>query len=204
MSKSLDTTALDWSKVNGLMPAIIQDSVTKNILMLGYMNIEALDKTIETGLVTFYSRTRKTLWQKGETSGNSLEVKSIKSDCDNDTLLVSAAPKGPVCHTGDDTCFAGANVAGTAWLENLENIIKNRATASTNESYTARLMQQGIKRMSQKVGEEGVEVALAATAGNGDELVEESADLIFHLTLLLVAQDKSLSDVMTCLKARHK
>ena len=199
-----DIENLNWDKVDGLMPAIVQDATTKTVLMLGYMNRDALSKTLDTGLVTFFSRTRNKLWQKGEVSGNTLELKSIKTDCDSDTLLVSAAPNGPTCHKGFDTCFEEENAASTAWLGTLEGIIKSRASASVEESYTAKLMERGIKRIAQKVGEEGVEVALAAATNDTDELIEESADLLYHLTLLLVAKDKSLADVVACLQARHK
>ncbi len=201
-----ETENLNWDKVDGLMPAIVQDSATKTVLMLGYMNRDALSTTLDTGLVTFFSRTRNELWQKGEVSGNTLALKSIKTDCDSDTLLVSAAPNGPTCHKGFDTCFEEENTGSThstQWLGTLEDIIKSRASASVEESYTAKLMERGVKRIAQKVGEEGVEVALAAATDDTDELIEESADLLYHLTLLLVAKDKSLDDVVKCLQARH-
>lgn len=195
---------LNWAKVDNLMPAIVQDSNTKIVLMLGYMSPEALAKTVSSGLVTFFSRSKNELWQKGETSGNSLKLISIKADCDNDTLLVSAQPNGPTCHKGTDTCFDEANTANTAWLSNFEDIVKGRANAPVAESYTASLMERGIKRIAQKVGEEGVEVALAAATDDVDELIEESADLLYHLTLLLVAKDKSLNDVVSCLQSRRE
>lgn len=203
MANSVDANSLDWQKVSGLMPAIIQDASTKTVLMLGYMNAEALEKTQTNGLVTFYSRTKKTLWLKGETSGNTLEVVSIEADCDNDTLLISAKQNGPTCHLGDDTCFGNINVSGAEWLSELENVIKNRINAPTEESYSARLLESGIKRIAQKVGEEGVEVALAGALGDYDELIEESSDLLYHLILLLVAKQKSIDDVILCLKDRH-
>lgn len=202
MNLSIDK--LDWGKDGGLLPAVVQDAATRDVLMLGYMNREALDHTQVTGHVTFYSRSKQRLWTKGETSGHFLELVGIKVDCDNDTLLVLATPRGPVCHTGTQTCF-GDTQAGTdfAFLAKLEAVIEDRIVNQPGGSYTAKLWGCGTKRIAQKVGEEGVEVALAGTVGDANELVSESADLVFHLALLLRKHDLSLQNVVKELERRH-
>ncbi|MCA2017035.1 bifunctional phosphoribosyl-AMP cyclohydrolase/phosphoribosyl-ATP diphosphatase HisIE [Vibrio tritonius] len=196
---------IDWEKVDGLVPAIIQDFTSSQVLMMGYMNIEALEKTIETEQVTFFSRTKQRLWTKGETSGNVLQLKNIALDCDQDTLLVKVKPIGPTCHTGTTTCFDADSQEESqmVWLHQLETLLGERKSASPETSYTASLYARGTKRISQKVGEEGVEVALAATAGDKDELICESADLIYHLLVLLNDQELSMSHVIDKLKERH-
>ncbi len=198
-----DTKQLDWQKVDNLMPVIIQHYVSGDVLMLGYMNQEALSQTQTSGKVTFYSRTKQRLWTKGESSGNFLNVVSITSDCDNDTLLVLVDPIGPTCHIGTNSCFASAK---TQWgfLFELEQLIAGRKNADPKSSYTAKLYHDGTKRIAQKVGEEGVETALAATVRDTEELKNESADLIYHLLVLLHDQNLSLQDVIGILKARHK
>ncbi len=201
---TLDTKTVDWEKGNGLVPAIIQDASTEQVLMLGYMNAESLEKTQETGLVTFYSRSRKTLWTKGETSGNTLKLISIAMDCDQDTLLVRALPAGPTCHEGTVSCFGDKGPQGLGFLAKLESFIEERKTADPESSYTAKLLQGPLHKAAQKVGEEGVETALAAIAETDDGLVYESADLIYHLMVLLSAKDTKLADVIKELQTRHK
>lgn len=199
----LDASQLDWQKVNNLMPVIIQHYVSGDVLMLGYMTPEALKQTQTTGKVTFYSRTKNRLWTKGETSGHFLNVKSISTDCDNDTLLILVDPIGATCHTGSNSCFAQAK---TEWgfLYQLEQLLAARKNSDPQSSYTAKLYHEGTKRIAQKVGEEGVETALAATVHDREELKNESADLIYHLLVLLQDQNLSLQDVIGILKARHK
>ncbi len=197
---------IDWEKVEGLVPAIVQDFQSSQVLMMGYMNPEALEKTLETEQVTFFSRTKSRLWTKGETSGNVLQLKTISLDCDNDTLLVLVDPIGPTCHTGTTTCFDAdqQEASQLVWLHQLESLLAARKDADPDSSYTASLYASGTKRISQKVGEEGVEVALAATSGDKAELVCESADLIYHLLVLLQDQGLSMNDVINKLKERHK
>ncbi len=195
---------LDFKKNNGLIPAIVQDANTKTVLMLGYMNEEALQKTKETGLVTFFSRSRQTLWTKGETSGNYLKLVDILVDCDQDTLLVKAIPSGPVCHLGTDTCFAEENRSSLYFLQELESIIEERKDHPTEKSYTAHLFNKGIKKIAQKVGEEATEVVIDGVAGSDERLLEESADLLYHLLVLLRARDLSLEKVTDVLKKRHR
>ncbi|WP_299686459.1 bifunctional phosphoribosyl-AMP cyclohydrolase/phosphoribosyl-ATP diphosphatase HisIE [uncultured Vibrio sp.] len=197
---------IDWEKVGGLVPAIVQDYQSSQVLMMGYMNPAALEKTGETGQVTFFSRTKERLWTKGETSGNVLQLQNISLDCDNDTLLVKVNPIGPTCHTGTTTCWDGDKQEETqmVWLHQLEQLLAARKDADPESSYTASLYARGTKRISQKVGEEGVEVALAATSGDKAELVCESADLIYHLMVLLQDQGLSMNDVVNKLKERHK
>ena len=199
----IDTKQLDWQKVDNLMPVIIQHYVSGEVLMLGYMNQEALAQTQSSGKVTFYSRTKQRLWTKGETSGNFLNVVSISSDCDNDTLLILVNPIGPTCHTGANSCFT---ISKTEWsfLYDLEQLLASRKQADPQSSYTAKLYHDGTKRIAQKVGEEGVETALAATVHDKEELKNESADLIYHLLVLLQDQNLALKDVIGILKARHK
>ncbi|WP_428773413.1 bifunctional phosphoribosyl-AMP cyclohydrolase/phosphoribosyl-ATP diphosphatase HisIE [Vibrio sp.] len=210
MSDVMDVSALseriDWQKVDGLVPAIVQDFQSSQVLMMGYMNQEALAKTADSGQVTFFSRSKSRLWTKGETSGNVLQLKNIALDCDNDTLLVKAEPIGPTCHTGTVTCWDGdgQEESQMVWLHQLEQLLAARKSADPESSYTASLYARGTKRISQKVGEEGVEVALAATSGDKEELVCESADLIYHLLVLLQDQGLSMNDVINKLKERHK
>nr|WP_319536722.1 bifunctional phosphoribosyl-AMP cyclohydrolase/phosphoribosyl-ATP diphosphatase HisIE [uncultured Vibrio sp.] len=197
---------INWEKVDGLVPAIVQDFQSSQVLMMGYMNQDALAKTGETGQVTFFSRTKERLWTKGETSGNVLQLVNISLDCDNDTLLVKVNPIGPTCHTGTTTCWDGdpQEESQMVWLHQLEQLLAARKDADPESSYTASLYARGTKRISQKVGEEGVEVALAATSGDKAELVCESADLIYHLLVLLQDQGLSMNDVVNKLKERHK
>jgi phosphoribosyl-ATP pyrophosphohydrolase/phosphoribosyl-AMP cyclohydrolase len=197
---------IDWEKVDGLVPAIVQDYQSSQVLMMGYMNPAALEKTGETGQVTFFSRTKERLWTKGETSGNVLQLQNMSLDCDNDTLLVKVNPIGPTCHTGTTTCWDGdkQEESQMVWLHQLEQLLAARKDADPDSSYTASLYARGTKRISQKVGEEGVEVALAATSGDKAELVCESADLIYHLMVLLQDQGLSMNDVVNKLKERHK
>lgn len=197
---------INWEKVGGLVPAIVQDFQSSQVLMMGYMNPEALAKTAETGLVTFFSRTKAQLWTKGETSGNGLRLVNMALDCDNDTLLVKVNPQGPTCHKGTTTCWDGDEQEETqlVWLHQLERLLAERKNADPESSYTASLYARGTKRISQKVGEEGVEVALAATSGDKAELICESADLIYHLLVLLQDQGLSFNDVINKLKERHQ
>ncbi|EKY4880608.1 bifunctional phosphoribosyl-AMP cyclohydrolase/phosphoribosyl-ATP diphosphatase HisIE [Vibrio vulnificus] len=203
---SLLAERINWEKVDGLVPAIVQDFQSSQVLMMGYMNQEALVKTGETGQVTFFSRTKERLWTKGETSGNVLQLVNMSLDCDNDTLLVKVNPIGPTCHTGTTTCWDGdpQEESQMVWLHQLEQLLAARKSADPDSSYTASLYARGTKRISQKVGEEGVEVALAATSGDKAELVCESADLIYHLMVLLQDQGLSMNDVINKLKERHK
>lgn len=194
---------LDWEKVDNLMPVIIQNAISGDVLMLGYMNKEALSVTLESGNITFYSRTKQRLWTKGETSGNFLKLINIYPDCDNDTLLILANPIGPTCHNGTESCFAPAQ-SQWGFLYELENILRERKNASPDSSYTARLYASGTKRIAQKVGEEGVETALAATVNDREELRNEASDLLYHLMVLLQDQSLSLTDVIGCLQERHK
>lgn len=194
---------LDWEKVDNLIPVVIQNAISGDVLMLGYMNKEALNVTLESGNVTFYSRTKQRLWTKGETSGNFLKLVNIYPDCDNDTLLILANPIGPTCHNGTESCFAPAQ-SQWGFLYELENLLRERKNASPDSSYTARLYASGTKRIAQKVGEEGVETALAATVNDREELKNEASDLLYHLMVLLQDQSLSLSDVIGCLQERHK
>ncbi len=195
---------LDFEKMNGLIPAIIQDAVTQKVLMLGFMNQEAYQKTLDTKLVTFYSRTRNKLWTKGEESGNFLDVVEILPDCDNDTLLIKARPRGPVCHTGHDTCFDEKNTKGMAFIDYLQHFIQKRKQEMPENSYTTKLFSRGINRMAQKVGEEAVEVVIESKDNNDDLFLGEAADLIYHLIVLLTAKGFSLDDVASVLESRHK
>ena len=194
---------INFNKSSGLVPAIIQDSETAKVLMLGYMNETAFLKTMESKRITFYSRSRKTLWTKGETSGNYLEMKSIELDCDQDTLLLKAKPLGPVCHTGTDTCFNEKNEENS-FLKKLENIIQNRKNADEGTSYTASLFKKGINKIAQKVGEEAIELVIESKDDNDDLFLNEAADLMFHYLVLLVAKGFELKDVIKVLEGRHK
>lgn len=200
------SSTLDFSKTgDGLLPAIIQDAGSGKLLMLGYMNAEALEKTIETKLATFYSRSKKRLWVKGETSQNYLHVISIKSDCDNDTLLIKANPDGPVCHTGADTCFGEKNEkGGLEFLEELEVVIKGRNAERKSGSYTSSLFEKGINAVVQKVGEEAIELVIEAKDDNKDLFLNEAADLLFHYLILLEAKNTKITDVLHILKERRK
>ncbi len=205
-SNPSDLSRVDFGKGDGLLPAIIQDADTGAVLMLGYMNAEALAATQARGRVVFFSRTRGKLWEKGETSGHTLNVEAIRTDCDADTLLITARPLGPTCHEGTLTCFGDTALTGATrlgFLARLAGIIEQRSHESADESYTARLLGQGVKRMAQKVGEEGVEVALAGLAEADDKLLSESADLLFHLMVLLQGRNLQLVDVVNELAARH-
>jgi len=195
---------IDFEKGSGLVPAIVQDAKTEQVLMLGYMNEASFTKTQDIGLVTFYSRSRQELWTKGETSGNTLRLKSITVDCDNDTLLVRAIPTGPTCHEGTVSCFGDKGPEGLGFLSYLEDLIEDRKTADADSSYTASLLQGPLRRAAQKVGEEGVETALAAVAETEDKLTSEAADLVYHLLVLLAAKDVKFESVITELKSRHK
>ena len=194
---------IDFEKGDGLVPAIVQDADTLQVLMLGYMNAESVAKTNETGFVTFYSRSRKTLWTKGETSGNTLALVSMTVDCDKDTVLIKARPTGPTCHEGTVSCFGDEGADGVGFLSYLETLIDGRKTADPESSYTAQLLQGPLRRAAQKVGEEGVETALAAVAETDDKLVSEAADLFYHTLVLLAAKDVKLETVITELKRRH-
>jgi phosphoribosyl-ATP pyrophosphohydrolase/phosphoribosyl-AMP cyclohydrolase len=201
-----DLSRVDFKKGAGLVPAIIQHADTGAVLMLGYMNAAALAATQTRGRVVFYSRSRHVLWEKGATSGHTLIVDAIHTDCDADTLLITARPMGPACHEGTATCFGDAPLTGASrlgFLPQLAGIIAQRATESSDVSYTAKLFKNGTKRIAQKVGEEGVEVALAAVGESDDKLVSEAADLLFHLLVLLKSRKLTLEDVVDQLAARH-
>ena len=195
---------LAWQKMDNLLPCIVQNAVSGKVLMQGYMNQDALAKTLDTGKVTFFSRSKQRLWTKGETSNNTLDLVEISADCDQDSLLVLAHPNGPTCHTGTETCWFDSESADLSFIGELEQVIASRKGADPDSSYTAHLYSKGIKRIAQKVGEEGVETALAATVKDLEELKNESADLLYHLIVLLQASDLSLSDVVKVLRERHK
>lgn len=201
----LNPDTLDWDKMDGLIPAVVQDAFDGRVLMQGYMNREALQKTLDSKHVTFWSRSREALWTKGETSGNTLELVSVHADCDSDCLLVMARPQGPTCHRGTNTCFdSEAPVAPElAFLARLEATIAQRDRDRPEGSYTTSLFESGVKRIAQKVGEEGVETALAAVDASNDELLDESADLVYHLLVLLRARGLAIGDLMAKLSARH-
>jgi len=210
IQKRKDIDELAWQKMDGLLPAIVQDAFDGRVLMQAYMNREALQTSLESGHVTFWSRSRQALWTKGETSGNTLELAAVHADCDADCILVLANPRGPSCHRGTDTCFDGALsdhgqrvTPELSFLAGLERLICEREVQRPEGSYTTQLFDAGVKRIAQKVGEEGVETALAATAGDTEELANESADLLYHLLVLLRARDLSLADVVETLKSRH-
>ena len=196
---------IDFNKNNGLIPAIIQDATTKTVLMLGYMNKEALEKTTSTNQVTFFSRSKNRLWTKGEESGNTLELVDLKVDCDHDTLLIQANPKGPTCHTGSDTCWNEQNRSSFGFLSQLESVIEQRKeSASEDNSYVALLFAKGINKIAQKVGEEAIETVIEAKDDNDDLFVNESADLLFHYLILLQAKGFKLDDIVTVLRNRSK
>ena len=197
---------IDFSKnTDGLIPAIIQDSQTKTVLMLGFMNAEAYQKTVDTKKVTFYSRTKQRLWTKGEESGNFLNLIDIKNDCDNDTLLIQVKPEGPTCHKGTDTCWADENKADYGFISDLEDTIQlRRENADSEKSYVASLFKLGMNKIAQKVGEEAIEVVIEAKDDNDDLFLSESADLLFHYLILLQAKGFKLNDVVDVLKSRQK
>jgi phosphoribosyl-AMP cyclohydrolase / phosphoribosyl-ATP pyrophosphohydrolase len=204
---SIEVAAVDFSKGEGLVPAIVQDADTGAVLMLAYMNREALEQTLARKRAVFYSRSKQRLWEKGETTGHTLDVVDVVADCDSDTLLVTARPRGPACHNGTLTCFGDAtrSAAGDiAFLAKLEGVIAQRATDKPEDSYTARLLAKGIAKVSQKVGEEGVETALAGASESEQKVIEESADLLFHLLVLLRARGLTLSQVVRQLESRHR
>ncbi|WP_370133525.1 bifunctional phosphoribosyl-AMP cyclohydrolase/phosphoribosyl-ATP diphosphatase HisIE [Alteromonas sp.] len=199
-----NSNKLAWDKMDNLLPAIVQDALSGKVLMQGYMDQYALAKTLETGKVTFFSRSKQRLWTKGETSGNTLDLVSLACDCDQDSLLVLANPNGPTCHTGVESCWFDGNTPAFTFLADLERVLAARKDADPKSSYTASLYNKGIKRIAQKVGEEGVETALAATVHDKEELKNEAADLLYHLTVLLQASDMSLNDALDVLRERHK
>lgn len=195
---------IKFDQKTGLIPAIIQDSQTKNVLMLGYMNKEAYDKTVEFKKVTFFSRSKERLWTKGEESGNFLNVVEIKNDCDFDTLLIRVTPIGPTCHTGTDNCWGEENKQKFGFLSKLEDIIQDRKQNLNDESYVASLFKKGINKVAQKVGEEAVEVVIEAKDDNDELFLDESADLLFHYLILLQAKGYKLADIVDVLALRHK
>jgi phosphoribosyl-ATP pyrophosphohydrolase/phosphoribosyl-AMP cyclohydrolase len=196
---------IDFDKYpDGLVPAIVQDPQTKNVLMLGFMNKEAVDQTLSTGRVTFFSRTKKRLWTKGETSNNYLNLVEIKEDCDNDTLLVKAKPEGPVCHTGADTCFNEDNSIKNGFIDHLEKIISDRKENPAEKSYTSELFKEGINKIAQKVGEEAVELVIESKDNNDDKFLNEAADLLYHYLVLIQARNFKFSDVVDILEKRHQ
>lgn len=194
---------LDFEKMNGLVPAIIQDNYTQKVLMLGFMNEEAYNKTVETGKVTFFSRTKNRLWTKGEESGNFLHVVSIAADCDNDTLLIKVNPAGPVCHTGADTCWGEKNEQDIMFLKELQDFIDKRHEEMPEKSYTTSLFKSGVNKMAQKVGEEAVEIIIEACNGTDERLIYEGADLLYHLIVLLTSKGYRIEDLARELKERH-
>lgn len=201
---SENSNTLAWEKMDNLLPAIVQDALSGKVLMQGYMNQDALATTLDSGKVTFFSRSKLRLWQKGETSGNTLDLVSVAADCDFDSLLVLANPNGPTCHTGVESCWFEGNTPSFTFLADLERLLAARKGADPKSSYTASLYNKGIKRIAQKVGEEGVETALAATVHDKEELKNEAADLLYHLTVLLQASDMSLNDALSVLRERQK
>jgi phosphoribosyl-ATP pyrophosphohydrolase/phosphoribosyl-AMP cyclohydrolase len=207
-SAAFDPGALDWQKGDGLLPAVIQDAGSGAVLMLGYMNREALAATLASRRVTFWSRSKQRLWIKGETSGHFLDLVAIAADCDQDALLILAQPAGPACHTGTATCWGAdaprADAAEVAFLNTLERIIDDRLTRQPDGSYTAKLVAEGTRRVAQKVGEEGLELALAGVVQADEEVIGEAADLLYHTLLLLKVRDLSLTRVIAELKARHE
>ncbi len=202
INDKIEVEALNWDKVNGLIPAIIQDFSTMQVLMMGYMNQEAFIKSIETGKVTFYSRTKKRLWTKGEASGNDLTLVNMIPDCDNDTLLVFVKPSGPSCHLNNRSCFGISDAPGLGMLAKLEAIIEQRYQERPMNSYVTTLFEEGVRRIAQKVGEEGVELALAGVVGSREDIKNEAADLLFHLLMLLRECRIDLVEVMQVLNRR--
>lgn len=194
---------IDWKKNAGLVPVIVQDAVTLQVLMLGYMDAAALKKTLRSKKVTFFSRSKQRLWTKGESSGNYLHFVSVEADCDNDTLLVKARPDGPTCHRGTTSCFGDGGASGAGFLAHLDQVVAARLKSGDSSSYTVRLVKEGVARVAQKVGEEGVETALAAMQKDSKEFAGEAADLLYHLIVLLRAKKLSLADAIAVLEKRH-
>jgi phosphoribosyl-ATP pyrophosphohydrolase/phosphoribosyl-AMP cyclohydrolase len=201
--KEADLANLAWDKMSGLLPAAVQDRLTGRLLMLGYMDREALAATLSSGFATFFSRSKARLWQKGETSGNRLRVSGVFEDCDADALLILADPEGPTCHLGTQSCFGGEGPAGPGWLAELSRIVANRAAGGDEASYTVRLLREGPAKIAQKVGEEGVEVALAAVTRETEGCAEEVADLFYHLAVLMEARGFGWQEVVEVLRKRH-
>jgi phosphoribosyl-ATP pyrophosphohydrolase/phosphoribosyl-AMP cyclohydrolase len=204
---SIDASKVDFSKSDGLVPAIVQEAGSGAVLMLGYMNREALEQTLARKRAVFFSRSKQRLWEKGETTGHTLDVVDVALDCDADTILITAHPRGPACHNGTLTCFGNESrtaAGGIAFLATLEQVVEQRATQKPEASYTARLLEKGIAKVAQKVGEEGVETALAGVSDTNEKVVEESADLLFHLLVLLRARGVPLRDVVAKLESRHR
>jgi phosphoribosyl-ATP pyrophosphohydrolase/phosphoribosyl-AMP cyclohydrolase len=203
---SIDVGTIDFGKGDGLVPAIVQHADSGAVLMLGYMNREAVEQTLARKRAVFYSRSKQRLWEKGETTGHTLDVVDTALDCDADTLLITARPRGPACHNGTATCFGNEKRSGAeslAFLAQLEGVIQQRASEKPEASYTARLLEKGVARVAQKVGEEGVELALAGVGETDEKVVEESADLLYHLLVLLRARGVPLRDVIRSLESRH-
>jgi len=201
----IDTEKLNYDKNTGLIPAIVQDNVTGRVLMQGYMNAEAIFKTLEISKVTFYSRSKQRLWTKGESSHNYLHLITIAADCDNDSLLIRARPEGPTCHTGSDTCWGESNnIANLSFLQQLSDTIKERYDNPSGESYTSKLFQRGINKVAQKLGEEAVELVIEAKDDNEELFLNEGADLLYHYMVLLQAKGYSLQDIIKVLQERHK
>jgi phosphoribosyl-ATP pyrophosphohydrolase/phosphoribosyl-AMP cyclohydrolase len=203
MSFNFDPNSVDFQKSGGLVPTIIQDHLSNKVLMLGYMNRAALDQTLAEGKVTFFSRSKERLWTKGESSNNFLHLVDIAVDCDQDTLLIKARPDGPTCHTGADTCWNEKNVSND-FLQQLENVIRQRRDQPDDNSYTTSLFKRGINKIAQKVGEEAVELVIEAKDNNADLFLNEAADLLFHYLILLSAKGYELGDVVKILESRHK
>jgi phosphoribosyl-AMP cyclohydrolase / phosphoribosyl-ATP pyrophosphohydrolase len=199
----MKTPKIDWKKNAGLVPAIVQDARTQQVLMLGYMNTAALKKTLSSKKVTFFSRSKQRLWTKGESSGNFLKLVNLEVDCDNDTLLIQANAAGPTCHRGTVSCFGQSGATGIGFLAQLDQVVADRIKSGDKTSYTVRLVQEGVARVAQKVGEEGVETALAALQKNSKEFAGEAADLLYHLIVLLRAKKRSLADAIAVLEKRH-
>ncbi len=195
---------LDFNKMGGILPAIIQDARSNRVLMLGFMNSEAYEKTLDEGRVTFYSRTKERLWTKGEESGNFLNLVDITPDCDNDTLLVRVNPEGPACHTGQESCFGIDSDGGLDFIAELEEILRSRKQEMPEDSYTAKLFSHGINKIAKKLGEEAVELVIEAKDSDDERLLEEAADLLFHMLILLIERGYALEDVVRVLRGRHK
>lgn len=202
LPEGVDVADVDFSKLDGLVPGVVQDARTGQVLMVGFLDDDALRTTLRTGLATFWSRSRSAPWTKGETSGHTLAVRAVEVDCDRDTVLLHAVPAGPTCHTGDPTCF-GPDALGGSFLPLLDEVVRDRHENRPEGSYTTRLLASGVRRVAQKVGEEGVETALAAVAQDDDDLLGESADLVFHLLVLLRSRGLGLADVERVLRERH-
>ncbi len=198
-----EIAGLTWNKMDGLLPAVVQDRRSGRVLMLGYMNREALEATLQSGFATFFSRSKQRLWRKGETSGNHLKVHAVTSDCDGDALLVLADPEGPTCHEGTRSCFGDEWLGGPGWLAELSGIVAERAASADESSYTRRLLDSGPERIAQKIGEEGVELALAAVTRDAAGCAEEAADLLYHVAVLLEARGLSWNEIVDVLRRRH-